>query len=181
MTDDRLSACLARIDVLLAKMEALADGQLRGDVQEIVQCLLDYHGAALGRLVGLLTADGGWPRERLQTLATDELVGSLLLLHELHPADLETRVAEALERARPLLASHGGNVELARIEDATVYVRLHGNCHGCLSSLATLKSHIEQAVFATAPDVAAVAIEDETLEARATGGFVSVDQLTLSR
>ena len=50
-------------------------------------------------------------------LTGDELVASVLLLHGLHPVDLETRVRGALEKTRPYLKSHGGNVELVGIDE----------------------------------------------------------------
>ena len=51
-------------------------------------------------------------------LTRDDLVASVLLLHDLHPVDLETRVLGALEKTRPYLKSHGGNVELVGIDAA---------------------------------------------------------------
>ena len=51
----------------------------------------------------------------LAALTADDLVSSLLVIHGLHPQDLETRVAAALDSVRPYLGSHGGNVELMDI------------------------------------------------------------------
>jgi Fe-S cluster biogenesis protein NfuA len=87
------------------------------------------------------------------------LISSLLLLHGLHPQDLEERVAAALERVRPDLHAHGGDVELLSIDDGVVRLRMQGNCDGCPSSAATLKFTIEQAIYAAAPDVAAIEVE----------------------
>ena len=39
-------------------------------------------------------------------------MASLLLIHDLYPVPLETRVLEALDTVRPYMESHGGNVEL---------------------------------------------------------------------
>ena len=47
-------------------------------------------------------------------LGRDDLVRSLLLLYGLHPETLETRVGQALEKTRPYLKSHSGNVTLVR-------------------------------------------------------------------
>ena len=49
------------------------------------------------------------------TLADDPLVATLLMIHDLHPVPLEARVAEALERVRPYMESHGGDVELLEL------------------------------------------------------------------
>ncbi len=67
-----------------------------------------------------------WRRDRrvLDTCAGDEVVAGLLLLHGLHPLDVETRVRQALESVRPLLRSHGGNVELLEVREGVVRLRL---------------------------------------------------------
>ncbi len=179
MSDDHLSECVERIDVLLSKVEALPDVALRQDVQEIVKCLLAYHGAAVARLLRVALheyKDGGTPLASL--LVQDELVESLLLLHGLHPADLETRVHAALERVRPLLQSHGGNVELVGIEEDVVCLRLQGNCHGCPSSAATVKSRIESAIYEAAPEVRSIEVEEPGVSS-IINGFVAIEKLSV--
>src|SRR5690349_2316682 len=111
-------------------------------MREIVHCLLEYHGSALARLISLLGRAGSAREPLIGRLAEDELVGSLLLLHGLHPATTEARVSEALDHVRPFLESHGGDVELAAVVEGVVQLRLRGSCHGCPSSAATLKSRI---------------------------------------
>ena len=54
----------------------------------------------------------------MKALVDDELVASLLLVHGLHPDDLEHRVDVALESVRPFLAQHGGDVELLDIDES---------------------------------------------------------------
>ena len=117
---------------------------------------MDLHAAALEKMLAII----GDPK-LIDRLARDDLVGSVLLLYGLHPLDLETRVHQALEQARPLLRSHGGNVELVSLVDGVVRLRLLGSCHGCPSSALTLKSAIEDAIFAQAPDVPAIEVEGE--------------------
>jgi Fe-S cluster biogenesis protein NfuA len=180
MPEQELAECVERIDVLVGKIERLSDPSIRQDAQEIVHCLLQYHGAALARLMSVLQEGHSEAAGVVARLADDELVGSLLLLHGLHPADLETRVVEALARVRPFLESHGGNVELASIVEGVVQLRLQGSCHGCPSSTATLKSRIEQAIYEAAPEVAGIEVVDDSRPAAAPNGFVALDQLTTS-
>jgi Fe-S cluster biogenesis protein NfuA/nitrite reductase/ring-hydroxylating ferredoxin subunit len=102
----------------------------------------------------------GDERERtFEAFAEDELVSHLLLLHGLHPLDVETRVIQALEEVRPYLQSHGGNVELLGIEGGVARVRMQGSCDGCPSSAMTLKLAIEEAVLKAAPDLEGVEAE----------------------
>ena len=67
---------------------------------------------------------------------------------------------QALEKVRPYLFSHGGNVELLEVTDeGAVSLRLEGSCHGCPSSQITLKYSIEEAIYAAAPDVTAIHVQ----------------------
>ena len=50
-------------------------------------------------------------------------------------------------------------MELISINNGVVYLSLQGNCDGCASSAATLKTTIEQAIYAAAPDVAGIEVE----------------------
>ncbi|HEY5315945.1 MAG TPA: NifU family protein [Pirellulales bacterium] len=168
---------LRKLETLLPDIERLPDAKLREAVREIVQTLLDFHGEAMSRIMQGLAEAGQPGRQLLADLTQDELVGSMLLLHGLHPTDLPGRVLAALERVRPALGSHGGNVVLLGITDeGEVHLRLEGNCHGCASSQATLKSTIEQAIYAAAPDVSAIRVEG-VVEAPPPGGFVPLGDL----
>jgi Fe-S cluster biogenesis protein NfuA/nitrite reductase/ring-hydroxylating ferredoxin subunit len=117
---------------------------------ELARALLDMYGEGLRRI--LERADG-------RALAEDELISHLLLLHDLHPVPVEERVAEALDSVRPYLESHGGDVELAGVEDDVVHVRMSGSCNGCPSSTMTLKLAIEDAIQRMAPEVQRVEAE----------------------
>jgi len=89
----------------------------------------------------------------------DELVSHLLLVHDLHPVDVETRIRQALDGVRPYLGSHGGDVELLGVEDGVARVRLCGTCDGCPSSAVTLQNAIEAAILKAAPDVERIEAE----------------------
>jgi Fe-S cluster biogenesis protein NfuA len=175
--DTHLNDRLRKLETLLPDIERLPDAKLREAVREIVQTLLDFHGEAMGRIMQGLAESGETGRKLFADLARDELVGSMLLLHGLHPTDLPDRIVAALERVRPALGSHGGNVVLLGITpEGEVHLRLEGNCHGCASSQATLKSTIEQAIYAAAPDVTAIRVEG-VVDAPPAGGFVPLGAL----
>jgi Fe-S cluster biogenesis protein NfuA len=159
--DRELRERMHRLDDLIKQMDRVKDPQARARAQEIVQALMDFHGAALERLMERLAATGEAGLRMIDSVAQDELVANLLLLYGLHPLDLESRIGAALEKVRPYLHSHGGNVELLGIADGVVRLRLEGSCHGCPSSAQTLKQTIEEAIFETAPDVTAIEVADE--------------------
>jgi Fe-S cluster biogenesis protein NfuA/nitrite reductase/ring-hydroxylating ferredoxin subunit len=158
LDDQGLQERVARIETLLGEIEALHDPNARAKAAEVVQVLLELYGEGLARVMDVVAE--GEERERIfEALAEDELVSHLLLLHGLHPLDVQTRVTQALEEVRPYLRSHGGDVELLGIEGGVVRVRLQGSCDGCPSSAATLKLAIEEALQKAAPDLEGVEAE----------------------
>jgi len=150
---------LERLETLIENLDRLADPVARDQARELVQTLLDFHGAAVSRLLDQVAALGEGGHTLIAALADDEVVSSLLLLYGLHPVDLESRVSQALERVRPYLRTHKGDVELLSVIDGVVRLRMQGSCQGCPSSAMTLKNAIEEAIYATAPDVAAIEVE----------------------
>lgn len=150
---------LQRLDDLLREVEHSADPASRARIREIVQAILELHGNGLERLLSLLESAGETIASVRDAIARDEIVGGLLLLHDLHPLDLETRVLQALDQVRPALRSHGGSVTLLGICEGVVRLRLEGHCHGCPSSAVTMRQTIEAAILARAPDAIALEVE----------------------
>jgi Fe-S cluster biogenesis protein NfuA/nitrite reductase/ring-hydroxylating ferredoxin subunit len=161
MDNQGLQERAARMETLLGEIESLQDPNARTKAAELVQVLLELYGEGLARMMEVVAE--GEERERIfEALAGDELVSHLLLLHGLHPLDVETRVIRALEEVRPYLQSHGGNVELLGIEGGVARVRMQGSCDGCPSSAVTLKLAIEEAVQKAAPDLEGIEAEGVT-------------------
>lgn len=147
---------------------------MRGQARELVEALLEMQGAGLERIMEIIHDFGSAGQSIIDKLGGDELVSSLLLVHGLHPIDLESRVHNALEKVRPRLAQHGGSVELLGVTpEGAVKLRLAGNCHGCPSSIATLKFSIEEAIYAAAPDVTSLEVEG-TADLHAANGNTPV-------
>jgi Fe-S cluster biogenesis protein NfuA len=156
--DRQLRERIRRIERLLKEVDQFQDPHAQAHTREIVQALMDMHGAAIGKMLELLSAEPTGS-SIIDSLANDEMVSGLLLLYGLHPLDIATRVANALEQVRPYLRSHGGNVELISLSEGLVRLRLQGSCHGCPSSAATLKQTIEEAIYDKAPDVTNIEVE----------------------
>jgi Fe-S cluster biogenesis protein NfuA/nitrite reductase/ring-hydroxylating ferredoxin subunit len=158
LDDQGLQERVARIETLLGEIETLADPQARAKAAEMAQVLLELYGEGLARMMEAV-ARGEDSERTFKVFAEDELISHLLLLHGLHPLDVETRVVQALEEVRPYLQSHGGNVELLGIDGGVARVRLQGSCDGCPSSTVTLKLAIEEAVLKAAPDLERIEAE----------------------
>jgi Fe-S cluster biogenesis protein NfuA/nitrite reductase/ring-hydroxylating ferredoxin subunit len=149
----------ARIEKLVQEVATFTDPHARATAEELVQALLDMYGEGLVRILELTVQSEASGQALIEKFANDELLGALFMLHGLHPVDLETRVAQALVEVRPYLKSHGGNVELVKVEDGVAYLRLEGSCHGCPSSTMTLKMAIEEAIYKAAPDLDELKVE----------------------
>ena len=148
-----------RIQTLLEELRGSSDQLARARAEEAVRLVVELYGAGLERIVELLrrTGEGGPPLERI---AAEPFVGSLLVLHDLHPLPVEQRIQRALDSVRPYLGSHAGDVEFLGIDEAgVVHLRLQGNCHGCPSSTVTVRLAIERAIAEAAPEVEGVNVE----------------------
>jgi Fe-S cluster biogenesis protein NfuA/nitrite reductase/ring-hydroxylating ferredoxin subunit len=150
---------MGRIDALIERIEASPDPEVRDSAVELMQTVMDLHGASMERMLDIAWEKGEVGQEIIGEMADDDLLRSVLLLHGLHPLDLETRVTQALDRVRPYLGSHGGNVELLGVEEGIVRLRLQGSCNGCASSAMTLKLAIEESIQEHAPDIAGMEVE----------------------
>jgi len=158
LDDQGLQERVARMERLLGEIEALEDLNARSKAAEVVQVLLELYGEGLARMMETI-AEGDEREKTFDTFAADELVSHLLLLHGLHPLDVQTRVVMALEEVRPYLQSHGGNVEFLGVEGGVARLRMQGSCSGCPSSTMTLKLAIEEAIQKTAPDLEGIEAE----------------------
>ncbi len=162
-----------RIEMLLEEIAELPGLRMRAKMEELIQSLLDLFGDGLARIIEL-TEQSPARDELLAAFAGDELIGSLLLLYGLHPEDRETRVARAVDSVRGYVEKHGGSVALVGITHDVAHVRLSGNCSGCSSVASTLQPLVEEAIYAAAPDLESVQVEDPTVS-------TSPQLITLSR
>ncbi|MEY2439371.1 MAG: hypothetical protein QOI34_756 [Verrucomicrobiota bacterium] len=170
---------LTRIETLIKAIDEIGDEKSRSQARELVEALLEMQGAGLERLMEIIYDSGPTGQSMIDELGGDELVSGLLLVHGLHPLDLESRVRNALEKVGPRLAQHGGSVDLLGVtREGAVKLRLAGNCHGCPSSILTLKFSIEEALYAAAPDVTSLEVEGATplepAKADGTNGTIPV-------
>jgi Fe-S cluster biogenesis protein NfuA/nitrite reductase/ring-hydroxylating ferredoxin subunit len=162
---------VGRVEGLLEELESLAEPMARGLATTTVQALLELYGEGLRRVLD------GVGASQATTLAGDDVIAHLLLLHGLHPVPVEERVQAGLEEVRPYLDSHGGNVELVSVEDGVALLRMQGSCEGCPASAMTLKLAIEEAVFKAAPDVESVEAEGAVEEEAPTQGLLQIEMV----
>jgi Fe-S cluster biogenesis protein NfuA/nitrite reductase/ring-hydroxylating ferredoxin subunit len=167
-TEDRTEDLVRRVQELQEALDCATDSATRELAEELVSCVVGMYGAGLERILAALHGAGD-PGERIAAALTDdELVATLLLIHDLHPVPLADRVQGALDSVRPYMESHGGNVELLSLENGVARIHLRGSCSDCSASSVTLELAIKQALEEAAPDLAG--LEVEGVAAQTTGG-----------
>ena len=157
-----------RIQELVEKIGEMPDPAARRMLQECLESVLSFYGHGLSRIMDLVGKEGGKIRD---TLLNDPGVRSLLLIHGLHPDPLEMRLREALEKVRPYMKSHGGDVELLSLEDDFARLRLQGHCKTCPSSTVTLELAVRAAIEEACPDLQGFEVEGIKTEDAAAPAF----------
>jgi hypothetical protein len=149
---------VARTEELLSGLDAVADTAVREQALDALHALAEMYGECLARVMNLLEESAR------SAVADDELVGRLLLVHELHPETAE-------ERVRRALADVPG-VTLVSADETEVRVRIAPQ--GCGSPPAEeLARNVRDAVACAAPEVCRV----ETEEARTEPSVIPVASL----
>ena len=113
------------------------------------------HGEALRRLVGALKNDAA-AASAMRQAAADETVYAVLRRHNIIKPSVAERVENALAGVRPMLASHGGDVELVKVAPPTIEVRFTGACDGCAASALTFHAGVKKAVEEACPDISEI-------------------------
>ncbi|MER7810170.1 hypothetical protein [Streptomyces sp900116325] len=152
-----------RVEELLDRLTAIGDQEVGAAAEDLVRVLMDFYGAGLARIVDRLSAAAdhstGGP---LAALLDDELVSSLLALHDLHPEDIDKRIARALDSVRD-------PVEVVGFDEASGVLRLRssseagdgGGC-GCPSTGEATRRSVEDALACFVPEVNQVEMESTT-------------------
>ncbi|MEU6591030.1 NifU family protein [Streptomyces sp. NPDC046881] len=167
LPDPAVEARLARLDEVLAGLETTP-----GPALEAVRLLTEVYGEALARVLDLAEQP---LRERL---AEDELLGHLLVLHDIHPEPPERRAARAVEKLRPAVRERGGDLEWAGVDGRVARVRLStgGGCgSGCGGGSADPLEAVRAAVLAVAPELESV--EPVAAERRPAPAFVPLSTI----
>jgi Fe-S cluster biogenesis protein NfuA len=153
-----VQALPAKIGSLLDDLSAISSDAAAG-AEELVASVVTLYGAGLERIVDLLAERPDGP-ELVRLLAGDSLVENLLMLHDLHPDDVATRVQQALDKVRPYLGSHAGGITFTGVDaDGVARLQLIGSCDGCAGSAATVHNAVERAVLEAAPELTGVEVE----------------------
>jgi hypothetical protein len=137
---------MQRIEELIAAIQEHANPVVRASAVELVRTLLDIHRAGLEQTLGQILRQGEPGQAILNELLQNDLVSRLLLLHGLHPVDLQTRLQRALDPLRARLRTLSSDVELISATHEAVELRVRGGSDD-------VHRLLEDAILAVAPDV----------------------------
>lgn len=168
-SEARLEELARAVDQALSSVAEL-DEAPRTVASNLKQAIEAFHKEGLVELVRTLKED---PRgkELLLEAMDKAAVYALFSMHGIIRKPLHSRVLEVLELVKPSLASHGGDIELVKVEGDVAYVRLHGACVGCSMSAATLRNGVEEAIRSRIPEISRV----EEVRDMAVSGFLTIE------
>jgi NifU-like domain len=170
---------MRQLGTLVGELDQMPGAGSKVAARELVQLLMEVHGAALERMMNLVAESGVEPGRPgsaiINRFGQDPIVRSLLLLYGLHPDTLETRVLQALDAVRGRLRKFDSEVKLVSIHEGAVQLRLHTSGHACGSTTRDLRAIVEGGIYDLVPDLASLTIlgsEDEP-----SSSFVPLENL----
>ncbi len=146
---------IARLAGDIEKLETIFEGwedTAKGAVKAYGHAIEALNGEAMRRLVAALKREPA-ALAAMKSAVTDAVVYAVLRRHGIIKPSLTERVEAALESIRPMLASHGGDVELVSVEPPSIEVRFTGSCDGCPASQLTFHAGVKKAVEDACPEI----------------------------
>jgi Fe-S cluster biogenesis protein NfuA len=107
---------------------------------------------AFRRLISTLNANLD-ARPVLRHAVDDAVIYAVLRHHGLLKPSITERVEAALAGVRPMLAEHGGDVEIVRLDPPLVELRFSGACDGCPASALTFRDAVTRAIRSGCPEI----------------------------
>jgi hypothetical protein len=161
-----------KIEELVRRAESIADPSARSVTVDLLRAVLDFHAAGLERMLEIVFESGPAGEAIIERIAGDDFTSSMLLLHDLHPDDLETRINRAVQKLHEMFISLGAKLSVVGIDGGTV--RLHFESQRTWSGT-PVKASVEKAILQAAPEITSVVLEG--LKEAPPVGFVPVSDL----
>jgi uncharacterized alpha-E superfamily protein len=162
---------VGEIEELVRQVEALPDPNARAIAVKLVSAVMEFHASAVARMLEIVSQSANG-EAAVQSMVQNETVASLLVLHGLHPDDVETRVRRAVDSLQQFFETRDASISLAGIHDGWVTLRFKskGGASG-----AAAKQIIEDALYQAAPEITALTIAG--LNEWPEAGFVPLSAL----
>lgn len=156
-TSHDAAALTARIEQHIERLEAQGDSAAKAEAQSLVRLLLSLYGTGLSRMLEIVRTERAGPEAVLDRFATDPLVASLLVLHDLHPDPVELRVGRCLTALQPHL-SPDMIVRVVGFDSDAVSIRVEHRGRA-VAATTHLREVIERAIQEAAPEIGTIRIE----------------------
>jgi hypothetical protein len=147
----------ARLETLIQALESSHDSSA-AIAREFASALLDFHKTGITRLLQIVRSEASVGSNLLAQLTADQVVQSLLLIHDLHPVDVESRVRQAIAQLAPLLEAQAFSVTIVAVSSDRVRLQLNGSGANDQASFQLLEQTLQAALLEAAPDVREVQI-----------------------
>ncbi|MGV9709954.1 NifU family protein [Gordonia sp. NPDC003424] len=148
----------------------------RATAEQLRDALDALNKAALTTIVRELRDDDRG-RELLFDMVDDPVVRLAMMVHGIIRPDPLTAARQAAATVAPLIDSHGGRIEVVRVDERVAYVRLSGACDGCSMSAQTLHDTVTEAIVAAVPAIDAVELVPD--EPTTTQTFIPLGDITI--
>ncbi len=160
---------ISRIEQLTHNLEQASDPSTRSAAREFVGAVLELHREGISRILHHLDTAGEPARSVVEDLRRDDLIVNLMLLHDLHPDDLTTRVGSCLNEINDQLGRAGPRIALVQLDGSSLALRYEGIEEGCPSASRARQGSIEAAIRSVAPEIDTIDfIRDSAPETRST-------------
>lgn len=155
MEAEDLNHLAAHLDQILEELVESAEPDVARGLVELVDGLQRVHGEGLRRAAEILARDP----QLLDEALSDPAVSNLFYLYDLAVVDAEERVRDALESARVMARSHGGDLELLEVDDGFVRLRVRWSHDAVSREPETLREGVEWALRERLPGFRGLEIE----------------------
>ena len=153
------TADIERLEAVFASW----DETQRSAVDAYRRAIEQLQAEAFRRLIRSLKSDQAALTAMKEAVA-DDVVYAVLRHHNILKPSLSERVEAALDGVRPILASHGGDVELVAVKPPAIEVRFTGACDSCAASALTFHAGVKKAVEQACPEIT------DILQVKGAGG-----------
>ncbi|MGI8510960.1 MAG: NifU family protein [Gemmatimonadaceae bacterium] len=172
MNDVEARALATRVEDQLAALDSALDPSARvvhSAAMDAVGSRVQLYGEGLARMLAIVArlSEPAVANTLAAEFTRDELVGHLLLVHDLHPEPVAVRVQRALDEMHEEHKKQDGRVELVELTATGARLRVVDAGSGCHSTGPELQRAAEAALRDAAPELMRIDTEIASVEAPA--------------
>jgi hypothetical protein len=156
--DEALRAESSQIEAILDELRALIPAPAFQRVEDVLGRVVRMHGAGLARALDFARSAGVDAIRFDELCCADDLLASLMLLHDLHPRSIAERIGAALVVLCKELGIPESALVLESLHEGAVTLRASGSLGGGAMASRVAEGIVHRVVEAAAPEVASIEI-----------------------